>query len=48
MIKYLKEILQDLKLNHATKNLRQKILALESAIEILEKIRRDMDGNSTK
>ena len=41
MIKYLKEILQDLRLNHAEKNVRQKILALESAIEILEKLRRE-------
>lgn len=40
MIKYLKEILQELKLNHAQKNLRQKIIALETAIDILEKIRK--------
>ena len=39
MIKYLKEILHDLKLNHAQKNVRQKILALETAIEILERLK---------
>ena len=40
MIKYLEEILYDLKLNKAEKNLRQKILALETAIEILEKLKK--------
>ena len=43
MIKYLKEILQDLKLNHEFKDVRKKIIALESAIDILEKIKKGDD-----
>lgn len=40
MIKYLKEILYDLKLKKAEKDLEKKIFALETAIEILENIKR--------
>ena len=39
MIKYLKEILEEYKLKSAEKNLQKKIVALESAIEILENIK---------
>ena len=50
MLKYLKELLEDIKQYEyiVYKNNKEKILALESAIEILEKIRRDMDGNTTE
>lgn len=41
MLNYLKELLQDIKLDKNYINRKQKILALESAIEILEKIRSD-------
>lgn len=40
MIEYLQEILEDLKQNDI-KNKRQKIFALENAIEILEKLRNE-------
>ena len=41
MLNYLKELLQDIKLDKEYENRKQKILALESAIEIIEKIRSD-------
>lgn len=44
MIKYLKELLYDLKLQKAEKDLQNKIWALETAIEILEKLRNNRGG----
>ena len=43
MINYLKELLQDIKLDKEYENRKQKILALETAIEILEKIKKGDD-----
>lgn len=43
MLKYLRELLEDIKQDEyiVFKNNKEKIIALESAIELLEKIRRD-------
>lgn len=41
MLKYLRELLKDIKQDIIIEKQDEKILALETAIEILEKIRRD-------
>lgn len=42
MIEYLRDLLNDLKLNHANiLNQKQKTIALETAIEIMEKMRNE-------
>lgn len=41
MINYLKQLLSDIKKDIVIEKQKQKILALETAIEILEKLRRD-------
>lgn len=41
MINYLKQLLSDIKKDIVIEKQNQKILALETAIEILEKLRRD-------
>lgn len=49
MLKYLIELLEDIKKDVVIEKQNQKILALESSIEILEKLRRDdYYGNSKK
>lgn len=48
MINYLKQLLSDIKKYVVLEKQNQKILALETAIEILEKLRRDYYGNSKK
>ena len=39
MLNYLKELLQDIKLDKDYQNRKQKILSLETAIDILESLR---------
>ena len=41
MIKYLKELLYDLKLKKVEKDVEKKLWALETAIEILENLKRN-------
>lgn len=49
MINYLRELLEDIKKDLVIEKQNKKILALETAIEILEKLRRDdYYGNSKK